>query len=174
MTSWLERFLGRWGGGARNERLMALEGEARRLELALAEERARAERLKEALERERTRGDAAVEERARMEKEALLADAASAVAQLETQAHLLEGGAGVGARDVMAVARRLVGVLKDHGLRAEASVGETVAFDPDRHAPLRAGAAMARGDPAVVRFVGMRYGSRLLRKAGVERIEAEG
>jgi len=33
---------------------------------------------------------------------------------------------------------------------------------------------MARGDPAVVRFVGMRYGSRLLRKAGVERIEAEG
>jgi molecular chaperone GrpE (heat shock protein) len=98
----------------------------------------------------------------------LLANAAAPVAQLLTQAHLLEvEGKPLQARDVLAVARRLVRLLEDLGLTPAGRIGETVAFDPDRHEPLGGDFAPRPGQPVVVRLVGISCQGRVLCKAGV-------
>ena len=128
--------------------------------------------LKEELERQRSGASARVDEAVQAQMERLLADAAAPVAQLLTQAHLLEvEGKPVQARDVLAVAKRLVRTLEDNGLTLEGSVGETTPFDPNRHEPLSADASPAEGQPVVVRFVGVAYQGKLLRKAGVGTVE---
>jgi molecular chaperone GrpE (heat shock protein) len=92
------------------------------------------------------------------------------VAHLLTQADLLErDGKPIQAQDVLTVARRLVRVLEDHGLTLEGSVGETLPFDPNRHEPLSAEAALQPGEPAVIKFVGASYGGKVLKKSGVAR-----
>jgi molecular chaperone GrpE (heat shock protein) len=170
MRNWLIKLLGGKPAGQEKgehgERVAALEGEVQSLRLDLQEQTALVGRLKQELERERTGTKVADQVHAQVER--LLADAGAPVAQLHTQAHLLEQGRPVPARDVMAVARRLVRVLEDHGLTPESSVGARVPFDPDRHEPLSAATAIRPGRPVVVRFVGMRYQGKLLRKAGVE------
>ena len=108
-----------------------------------------------------------------MQVERLLADTATPVSQLLTQAHLLEEeGKPVQATDVLAVAKRLVRVLEDHGLTMEGKVGEIVLFNPDRHEPLGAATevAIAVGQPVTVRFVGTAYRGKLLCRAGVENV----
>jgi molecular chaperone GrpE (heat shock protein) len=163
---WLNKLFNRQPA---DQRALALERELGRLRLALAEQEERAERLQAALARQQGDAGQQVSTAVAAQTEALLADAAAPVSQLLTQAHLLEvEGRAVQARDVLAVARRLVRLLEDHGLRVQGQVGQTVPFDPDRHEPLSAGAALKPGQPAVVRFVGIRYGERWLRKAGVE------
>jgi molecular chaperone GrpE (heat shock protein) len=153
-------------GTAADERTLALEREAQDLRLKLEElERALAN-LKRELERQRSGAGEAVQ--AQMER--LLADAAAPVAQLLTQAHLLEvEGKPVQAKDVLAVAKRLVRALEGSGLTLADSVGQTVPFDPNRHEPLSAAFAPQPGQSVVVRFVGVAYQGKLLRKAGVEK-----
>jgi molecular chaperone GrpE (heat shock protein) len=126
-----------------------------------------------ALQKERERQQAGEETRAaeavQAKVERLLAEAAGPVTQLLTQAHLLEAeGKPVQARDVLAVARRLVRVLEEEGLTLDGRPGERAAFDPNRHSPL-AGEAPPPGAAVVVRFAGVGHRGRVLRKAGVER-----
>jgi molecular chaperone GrpE (heat shock protein) len=85
---------------------------------------------------------------------------------LETEGHPVQ------AKDVMVVAKRLVRVLEDNGLKLAGNVGETVRFDPNHHEPLSAGASPKQGEHVVVRFVGVAYRGKLLRKAGIEKVEA--
>jgi molecular chaperone GrpE (heat shock protein) len=120
------------------------------------------------LERQRGGESARVAEAVQEQVERLLSDAAAPVTQLLTQAHLLEvEGKPVQAKDVLAVAKRLVRALEDNGLTLEGSVGETVPFDPNRHEPLSGDAALMPGEAVVVRFVGVSYQGRVIRKAGV-------
>jgi molecular chaperone GrpE (heat shock protein) len=72
---------------------------------------------------------------------------------------------------VLTVARRLVRALEDNGLTVEGSVGERVPFDPDHHEPLSADVSLQAGQMVVVRFVGVAYRGKLLRKAGVEQVD---
>jgi molecular chaperone GrpE (heat shock protein) len=167
MPAWLDRLLGRTDG-ADAESLVALRREAQDLRLQL-EERSR---QLAGLQKDRERRQAAEETRAAeavtAKVERLLAEAAGPATQLLTQAHLLEAeGKPVQARDVLAVARRLVRVLEEEGLTLDGRPGERTAFDPNRHAPL-AGEAPAPGAAVVVRFAGVGYRGRVLRKAGVE------
>jgi molecular chaperone GrpE (heat shock protein) len=76
-------------------------------------------------------------------------------------------GKPVQARDVLIVARRLVRVLEDAGLTLEGQVGETIQFDPNRHEPLQSQGGIMPGQAGVVRFVGVGFHGKLLRKAGV-------
>lgn len=177
MRNWLLKLLGGKPAdqekGEHGERVVALEREVQILRLDLEEQTALADRLTQELERERAGAGARVAGQVQAQVERLLADAGAPVAQLHTQSHLLEQGRPVQARDVMAVARRLMRVLEDHGLAPESSVGARVPFDPDRHEPLSAATAIRPGRPVVVRFVGMRYRDKLLRKAGVEPADRE-
>jgi molecular chaperone GrpE (heat shock protein) len=166
MPKWLDNLLARFGT---DERALALEREVQSLRLELDERDRAVTNLSEELERQRSGASARVAEAVETQVEQLLADAAAPVAQLRTQMHLLEAeGKPVQARDVLAVAKRLVRTLEDNGLGLEGSVGEAVPFDPNHHEPLSAGVALTPGQPVVLRFVGVVYRGKLLRKAGVE------
>jgi molecular chaperone GrpE (heat shock protein) len=148
---------------------VASENELQALRLELAERDKQIMQLKADLERQRReagqRGEASIQ----AQLEQLLADAALPVAQLQTQAHLLEAEQRpVQAKDILVVARRLVRVLEDQGLSLEQQVGEQAAFDPNRHEPLNATQALSAGQPVIVRFVGVSFQGKILRKAGVE------
>jgi molecular chaperone GrpE (heat shock protein) len=174
MWKWLAAIFGKRPPeeAATDERTLALEREAQSLRLKLGELEQTAANLKRELERRSSGANARVAEEVQAQVERLLTDAAAPVAQLLTQAHLLEvEGKPVQARDVLAVARRLVRTLEDNGLTLAGSVGETAPFDPNRHEPLSADVSPQPGQPVVVRFVGVAYRGKLLRKAGVEKAE---
>jgi len=102
--------------------------------------------------------------------ERLLANIATPVAHLLTQAHLLEAdGKPIQAHDVLGVARRLVRTLEDNVLALEGKVGKTLPFDPNRHEPLSAEAMLQLGETVLVKFVGVSYGGTVCKKAGVAR-----
>lgn len=164
MWTWLQR----WRSPPVDERLLALKREIQQLRLELAERDRVTAQLRRQGEVEEGRVASAGEAR----RERLLSEAAAPVAQLLTQAHLLEvDGRPVQARDVLAVARRLVRLLEDEGLMLEGTVGQKVVFDPGRHDPLSAEALFTAGQPVIVRLVGVSYQGRILRKAGVDQAE---
>ena len=153
--------------------LMDLQREAQSLRLELQERDKLITDLKEELARQRSGASARVDESVQAQVEQLLADAAAPVSQLLTQVHLLETEEQpVQAKDVMAVAKRLVRVFEDNGLELAGNVGETVRFDPNHHEPLSTGTSPKQGERVVVRFVGVAYRGKLLRKAGIEKVEA--
>jgi molecular chaperone GrpE (heat shock protein) len=167
---WLRRRFGRprEEAGEPEGRTVDLQRDVQALRLELQERDRALAALKGELERLRRGEGERVAAAARVEWERLLAAAAAPVAQLLTQAHLLEAeGKPVQARDVLAVARRLVRLLEDEGLAAEGRVGEAVAFDPDRHEPLGGDFRPQRGEPAVVRVLGVSWRGRVLQRAGV-------
>jgi len=153
-----------------DERVLALEREVQSLRLALAEQHQLVANLKSELQRQRGAEEARLTAAVRTQVERFLTTAATPVAHVLTQAHLLEvDGKPIQAHDVLAVARRLVRIMEDHGLTMEGQVGETLAFDPNRHEPLSAEAALQPGETVVVKFVGASYGGTVLKKAGVAR-----
>jgi len=155
---------------------LALKREAQSLRLEMEERERLVTSLKSELERERNGASARIAEAVRWRIEKLMADVAAPVTQLFTQAHLLEvEGKQVLAKDVLAVAKRLIRALEDEGLKLESNVGETAGYDPNRHEPLggqTAQTALTPGQPVVARFAGVSYRGRLIRKAGVEKIDA--
>lgn len=167
--NWLKR----WFSSPQPEtagRVLALEREVQNLRLELQEREQAAARLQQDLERLRSGASTRLNQAVAAQLEQLLGDAASPVVQLVTQAHLLEvEGKPVQARDVLAVAKRLVRLLEDHGLILVGQVGQQVNFDPDQHEPLQTGANPTTGQTVVIRFVGVTYQGKLLRKAGVIR-----
>ena len=169
MFNWIRALLGK----PKDASLMDLQREAQSLRLELRERDKFIADLKEELARRRSGASARVDESVQAQVEKLLADAAAPVSQLLTQAHLLETeGHPVQTKDVMAVAKRLVRVFEDNGLELAGNVGETVRFDSNHHEPLSAGASPRPGERVVLRFVGVAYRGKLLRKAGIERVEA--
>lgn len=168
MFNWIRSLFGK----PKDASLIDLQREAQSLRLELQERDKLVADFKEELERQRSGASARVDESVQAQVEQLLADAAAPVSQLLTQVHLLEEGHPVQAKDVMAVAKRLVRVFEDNGLELAGNVGETVRFDPNHHEPLSAGASPKQGERVVVRFVGVAYRGKLLRKAGIEKVEA--
>ncbi len=169
MVKWLQALFGKKG---KSEAELALEGEVQNLRLDLAEQEQLVTTLKQELERQRSESNTQVVETVHAQIEQLLTATAAPVAQLLTQAHLLEvAGKPVQARDVLAVSKRFIRILEDHGLSMEGNVGQNTSFDPDRHEPLQANTPLPPQQPVVVRFVGVAYQGKLIRKAGVTQVE---
>jgi hypothetical protein len=155
-------------------RTKKLEGDIQSLRLELDERDRLVDTLKDMLDRQRGSSTAKVAESLQARMELLLSDAATPVTQLMTQAHLIEvESRPVQARDVIIVAKRLVHILEDQGMKLEGKVGETVSFDPDKHEPLSADLSPVKGEQVVVRFMGVSYQGQLLHKAGIEKVGAD-
>jgi molecular chaperone GrpE (heat shock protein) len=151
--------------------VLTLERNAQALRLESAEQEKTIARLKADLERQRSSEKVVVAESVRAEIEKLMSDLAMPAAQLLTQAYLLDvEGKPVQAKDVLAVARRLVRSLEAVGLTIIGQVGEAVAFDPNRHTPLSAETAVQAGEKVKIKVVGIGYQGKVLQKAGVERV----
>lgn len=167
MLKWLKENLGFSFGPLPDERRLAVDRKLQSIQLEMAEYKKQLATLRDDLERYQANESARTEEAIHARLERLLTDLAAPVAHLLTQAHLLEvQGQSVPARDVLIVAKSLIRKLADEGLTAEGHVGEWVSFDPNHHEPLD-GATFAVGQPVVMRFVGLAYRGKLVRKAGV-------
>jgi len=152
-----------------SEAVLDLERDIQQLRLELKERDREVAQLKAEVQRQRNGASARVADEVQAQLERLFRDAAAPIAQLLTQVHLLEvEGKPVQARDVLALAQRLVRVLEDHGLTVLGEIGGMVAFDPNLHAPLNSTAIPRPGQPVVVRIVGIVFQRRLLRKAGID------
>lgn len=151
-----------------DEQILNLKQEVQSLQLELAERNQLVDKLKQELERQRHSESERLTNAVQTQVEQLLTDTATPIAQLTTQAHLLSQDKPVQAKDVLAVAKRLIGVLEDNGLILTSSVGETVSFDSNLHDPLSASTSITTGKPVVVKFAGVSYQGKIIRKAGVE------
>jgi molecular chaperone GrpE (heat shock protein) len=151
-----------------NEKLLTLEREIQNLRLELTDRDQLIDKLKQQLEQQRTSENNNISSAVVNQIEQLLTDTAAPVTQLLTQAHLLEQGKPVQAKDVLLVAKRLISTLEDNGLTIVSQVGETVSFDSNLHEPLSASTAISPGAEVVVRFAGVFYQGKVIRKAGVE------
>lgn len=101
--------------------------------------------------------------------EELMAEAATLITQIHTQAFLVEEkNRPINVRDVISVAKRFEQLFQNRGLRLEGYVGEITSFDSNHHRPLKEDVPALEGQPVVVRFVGVAYRGKLLSKAGVE------
>jgi len=155
-------------GGELSEHSLDLEQQVQSLRLVLEERKQTLATLRVDLERERRQGGVLAQEQLQAQVEKIFTAVSGPVAQLLTQASLVEVEAKpVASHDILAVARRLVQGLEENGLQIEGAVGGQEAFDPNRHDPLQAGDILRPGSPVVVRLVGLSYAGKILRKAGV-------
>lgn len=149
---------------------LALEGQVQALRLALAEQENANRQLRGDLETLRAAQQYALKEQLEASLEKLVAEAAGPAVQLGTQAYLLETlGKPVQAADILAVARRLLRALENAGLQFEGQVGQAAAYDPELHASLSAQQSLAAGEAVRIRFAGVRYRGKMIRKAAVEK-----
>jgi molecular chaperone GrpE (heat shock protein) len=141
--------------------------QALRLDLAARDEQIA--HLHTEIERLRARQDSLASERAAVQFESLMSELASPVSQLTTQADLLENqGKPVQARDVLAIARRLMRALERRGLVLVGAPGQQAHFDPAIHQAMNAGVNPQPGQAVTIRFAGVTYGGKMLVKAIVE------
>ncbi len=151
---------------------LAFQNEIRRLELELESCRRELARARGELELAHLSRQELASEQAESRQERLFQLAAAPAAQLLTQAHLLENAnRPLQARDVLAVARRLLSALQQSGLAFSGQPGQVAAFDPDHHALLSSAAELEPGRPVVIRFVEVTYNGKTLARAGVEPAE---
>ena len=170
MLSWLKKWL-RASPQSQlqsDEKSLTLERAIQNLRLELTESDQLINKLKQQLEQQRTSENNNIDSAVQNQIEQLLTDTAAPVTQLLTQAHLLDEGKPVQAKDVLLVAKRLIRTLEDNGLTIVGQVGETVSFDSNLHEPLSASREVNPGEEVAVRFAGVSYQGKVIRKAGVE------
>lgn len=167
MLDWLKQF---WQKDRTDdEHRLALERELQDLRLELAESERKLANLRRELERQRNREGTHIHAAIQREIEQLIGEIASPISQLLTQAYLLEvEGKPVQARDILAVARRLVRTLEDRGLTIVDNIGDTIPFDPDCHQPLSSNLDLAAGTPVAIKIAGVSYRGKIIKKASVE------
>ncbi len=145
---------------------LAMEREVQTLRLELEAAREQIVQLEAALNRQRTQGASRVSDAVSSIHEDLMKELAAPVSQLVTQAHLVDEGKPLSARDVVNVTRRVVRTLTASGLLVEGQPGEAATFDGERHQPLGDFHPQS-GDPVVVRMPGVSLNGRRLHKASV-------
>ena len=155
-----------------DERILVLERELQSLRLEHGECERELDSLRREIERRRAAESRNIDVAIQSRWGQVLEHAAGPAVQLLTQDYLLDvERKPVSARDVMAVAKRLVGVLQDAGLTVESAPGQRERFDPARHELLRAEDGRPKiGEPVEVKFAGASYRGRIILKTGVVKI----
>jgi molecular chaperone GrpE (heat shock protein) len=87
------------------------------------------------------------------------------------QAKLLEQGSPLDAKDVLLVSNNLIEALKSHGLVIDGVPGDRVRFDPSCHQLLDENEQIQEDQFVTVRFPATIYQGKILRKAGVEKVD---
>ena len=152
-----------------DEQQLTLERERQNLRLELQERDQKLANLKQELERQRKNEKTRINDAIYTEIEQLFTEISSPISQLLTQAHLLEvEDKPIQAKDVLAVAKRLIHNLEDKGLSITDPVGDTIAFDPNYHQPLSSNLDLVEGTPVVVKIVGISYQGKMIKKASVQ------
>lgn len=166
MISWLKSLFRKEQETGRG---MQLEREVQSLRTMLEEQDRVTAMLRKELNQLRTETESRAKKYIQAKIEELMADVATLITQINSQAYLVEEkNRPLNVRDVLKVAKQFEQVFQKYGIRLEGYVGEIASFDPDHHAPLKMDTPIVEGEPVVVRFVGVGFRGKLLRKAGVE------
>lgn len=147
-----------------------LQHEIQTLRLDLEERERLLHELRSTLEYQRDGSVTQIADSVHAKMERIIEDMATPVSQIMTQSHLLdEGNQSLAAKDVMVLATRLIRVLEDQGMSIVGHVGEIMSFDPEMHEPLGAEESIDIGEQVVVRFSGIAFHGKFLRKMGIEK-----
>ena len=166
MLNWLKSL---FQSGQETGRVRQLEREVQSLRVMLADQDKVIAQLRSELQKHRNETEVRVKKSAQVVIEKLMADVAILVTKLNSQTYVVEEQKRpLNVKDVLAVVKQLMQVFQNFGLRLEGYVGEMTSFDPDHHLPLRNDVTFVQGEPVIVRFVGVAYRGKLLRKARVE------
>jgi molecular chaperone GrpE (heat shock protein) len=151
---------------------LAAESELQQLRLDLKQGQQRAAHLQADLARQgREQGDA-LNEKLQVQLEELLTPLATPLTQLLTQQHLIEvQGKELSAKDLLATSRRIWQGFAIVGVESLETIGQVVAFDPDRHQPLSQATSLSRGELVKVRISGISLRGKVLKTAAVETIQ---
>ena len=169
MSNWFKQLFGPRQEEAAPPEPLALQNELQSLRVEMEERQRTIEHLRQEVERLRSREAQMVEETTNTRLEGLVSDLAGPAAQILTQADLLENqGKPVQARDVIAVARRMLRALERQGVSFEGTIGQQVAFDPNRHTPIGSNGTPQAGQMVTLRFSGVVYRGRIIHKGVVE------
>lgn len=156
-------------GEVQTGEIPALRGQVQSLRLEVAARDEQIARLSAEIERLRAQQDQLAGQRSAIQMEALMRELASPVSQLTTQADLLEQqGKPVQARDVLAIARRMIRALERSGLALAGAPGQQTEFDPAMHQPINEEVNPQPGQAVTIRFAGVSYGGTIILKAIVE------
>lgn len=140
----------------------------RSLQIQFEESEARLGQLRTDLERERNRAAGEAKERSEQAQRRLMESIASPLTQLLTQARLSEQpGKVLDAKNVLRVVRSLIRSLEEEGLQVESEPGARISYDPNLHEPTGSTEPPSPGESVEVKFPGLRFQNRILRKAGV-------
>jgi len=154
--------------------LLELNNEIKSLQLDLQAQEKKIEQLSQELERARLNQKDQLKEISTAVLEDLYINLAPAIVQLATQNYLVSvQNKAIQFKDIFAVTDRLIRTLEQHGLMLQGQPGQQVRFDANLHIPLSAESTFKPGQPVIVRFVGVSYQGKILRRAGVETIEDE-
>jgi len=151
-----------------NEAVLDAESRAAAMGLDLEGAKKEADALRREAQAERAGRAEGIRHAVQKELCALFTEAAVVMGQLALQAHLVDQGKPIQAKDVMALALGLCRVFEKHGLERIGSPEEAVPFDQDRHQSMT-GCTLETGAQVVIRVPGYRMGAKALRKALVER-----
>lgn len=151
------------------ERVLELEALAQSLKLDIAERERQNQILKQELERVHDKQLNTIDKVVSDEIENLIADMAPAIAQIVTQHHLLNvESKPLQARDVIAVAMRLVKSLEASGMKLDGKIGESVLFDCNKHELINMGGSeQGEGQMVIVRMPAVTLNGRMLKKMAV-------
>ena len=153
-------------------KILQLESTVQTLKLDLEEQNKTISDLKNELSLQSKKQDTTVKGLLLQQSETLAKEVSGPLAQLATQAHL-SGSRSLQAKDVIAVAMRLVDCLQSFGIKLEGSIGETVPFDSSKHE----GMSLSEEPPAdrstvKISMPGVSFQDKLLRKIAVCQAES--
>ena len=149
-------------------RILEFESALQSAKLDLEEKDEQIDRLQQELKRSSQKQESTIRGVVSNQMEQLFQEASAPVAQLATQAHLInaEGRALMG-KDVVPVAMRLVRCLETAGLRLEGVIGSEENFNSERHDLTSLNDEVNEGSPVVVRMPAVIFGEQVLRKMAV-------
>jgi molecular chaperone GrpE (heat shock protein) len=156
------------------EDLLTLQSEIKALQLDLHDREKKIELLSQELERARLNQKDLLKENGTAVLEDLYTNLAPVIVQLVTQNYLVnQKNKAIQSRDILLITDRLIRALEMNGLMLQGQPGQSVHFDPNLHIPLSTSSSFQAGQTVIVRFVGISYQGKIIRKAGVETPEGE-
>lgn len=147
---------------------MSHENETQILRLELEQARKELRNLQRELETVRFTSQRNQSEQADDRLEQLFTELSTPLAQLAVQRALDQQGKELRQRDLLAVSGRMLEALQGRGVKLEGEPGQELAFSPDHHQPLSLDSSLKPGQTVKIRFPGVSFRGRWLRKAMVE------
>ena len=170
MINWLKQLFSK--KKLSSQSIIELQGKLQEIRLDLIEKEKIITHLKQENDRISRSVEQQIDEKYNQGIEKIFVDLSTPVTHLLTQVYLIEdAGMQVQEKDILAASKRLVQGLFSAGLETIGQLGEVVPYNSINQMALGVESTLKEGDRVVIRFVGLKYRGKILRKTLVEKIE---